>query len=269
MWRAGAAARESGQHAMTRARRVHRAVLALVSAALALFPAWMQAQIARTPPSQPADAAGDSRAGSSSPAPRAAEPALQWVAASLPGSCRDVPSTKRDGTGRDHARRSELACHGAMPIFGQPRCPAPSCLIELAPPLTATDTTLTPSSRVRNDIVVSTGRRSRRCADECWRSSPGIQHRYAPTQIYRALEFLQEAGLLHRLATKSTYVVCEHEHAPGETTVFLVCAGCGTVEEAASRGVERGLKGAAAAPGFKARHPVVEVEGECAACQHQ
>src|SRR4051812_16908886 len=56
--------------------------------------------------------------------------------------------------------------------------------------------------------------------------------RIAPVQIYRALEFLQEAGVVHRLATKSAYVACDHEHAPGETIVFLVCAGCGAVEEA-------------------------------------
>jgi Fur family zinc uptake transcriptional regulator len=89
----------------------------------------------------------------------------------------------------------------------------------------------------------------------------------APVQIYRALEFLQEAGVAHRLATKGAYIACDQEHAPGETIVFLVCAGCGAVEEAASRSIERGLKGAAAASGFKPVHPVFEVEGECAACQ--
>jgi Fur family zinc uptake transcriptional regulator len=93
------------------------------------------------------------------------------------------------------------------------------------------------------------------------------EKRVAAVQIYRALEFLQGAGVVHRLATRSAYMACDHEHVPGETVVFLLCAGCGSVEEATSRSVERGLEGAAAASGFKARQPVVEVEGDCAACQ--
>lgn len=96
----------------------------------------------------------------------------------------------------------------------------------------------------------------------------GRMKRVAPTQIYRALDFLLEAGVIHRLATKSAYVACGHEHGPNETVVFLVCAECGAVEEATSRSVGRGLKGAAAAHGFKPREPVVEVGGECATCQH-
>ncbi|WP_050783563.1 Fur family transcriptional regulator [Methylobacterium nodulans] len=93
------------------------------------------------------------------------------------------------------------------------------------------------------------------------------EKRVSPVQVYRVLEFLQGAGVVHRLATKSAYIACYHEHGPGETTVFLVCSGCGAVEEATSRAIQRVLKGAAAVSGFKPLHPVVEVEGECAACQ--
>ena len=88
----------------------------------------------------------------------------------------------------------------------------------------------------------------------------------APVQVYRALEFLQEAGVIHRLATRSAFIACGHVHAGGETIVFLVCGRCGKVEEAHSALVERGLKGAAVASGFRTRHSVVEVEGDCAAC---
>jgi len=92
--------------------------------------------------------------------------------------------------------------------------------------------------------------------------------RVAPVQVYRTLDFLQGLGLVHRITTRNAYLACDHEHAPDETLVFLVCQSCGTVAEAsAPSAIERGLKGAAAASGFKSRHPVVEVEGECAACQ--
>lgn len=92
--------------------------------------------------------------------------------------------------------------------------------------------------------------------------------RIAPVQVYRALHFLIGLGLVHRIATRNAYLACDHEHVGGETVVFLVCQHCGAVQEAAAPpALGRGLEGAAAATGFRPTHPVVEVEGECAACQ--
>jgi Fur family zinc uptake transcriptional regulator len=85
-------------------------------------------------------------------------------------------------------------------------------------------------------------------------------------QAYRALEFLQEAGCVHRLASRSAYFACDHPHGEGETVVFMVCGHCGTVQEAASELVARGLRGVAKTTGFKPLHPIVELEGECAKC---
>jgi Fur family zinc uptake transcriptional regulator len=85
-------------------------------------------------------------------------------------------------------------------------------------------------------------------------------------QVYRALDFLQEAGCVHRLASKASYFACDHEHHPGEAVVFMVCSHCGTVQEAPSDLVARGLQGAAEHAGFKPGHPIVELEGECARC---
>ncbi|MFM8746964.1 MAG: Fur family transcriptional regulator [Aestuariivirga sp.] len=85
-------------------------------------------------------------------------------------------------------------------------------------------------------------------------------------QVYRALDFLQEAGCVHRLASKASYFACDHEHHPGEAVVFMVCSHCGTVQEAPSDLVAQGLQGAAEHAGFKPAHPIVELEGECARC---
>lgn len=95
----------------------------------------------------------------------------------------------------------------------------------------------------------------------------GGGRRVAPVQVYRWLDFLMAAGVVHRIATRSTFVTCDHEHGRGETVVFLVCEGCGNVEEVASAAVGRGLRGAAESTGFQPLNPVVEVEGRCAACQ--
>ena|SRR5579871_3929216 len=85
-------------------------------------------------------------------------------------------------------------------------------------------------------------------------------------QVYRALEFLQEAGCVHRLASRSAYFACDHLHGKGETVVFMICGQCGAVQETASDLIARGLRGVARTTGFKPRHPIVELEGECVNC---
>jgi Fur family transcriptional regulator, zinc uptake regulator len=85
-------------------------------------------------------------------------------------------------------------------------------------------------------------------------------------EVYRALEFLRQAGCIHRLASRSSYFPCDHLHGEGEAAVFMVCQECGAVHEMGSEVVARGLKGAAKTMGFKLAHSIVEVEGECAKC---
>ena len=95
----------------------------------------------------------------------------------------------------------------------------------------------------------------------------GREKRMAPISVYRGLDFLIEAGLIHRIATRNTYLPCCHEHGTGETTVFLVCSSCGGVDELASSDVARGLDGTAAAVGFRPKSRAVELEGECSTCR--
>ena len=86
-------------------------------------------------------------------------------------------------------------------------------------------------------------------------------------QVYRALNFLMSLGLVHRIATRNAYFVCDHGHGPAETVVFLVCRTCGNVAETTSPAVGRGLQGAVKAADFKPLHRMVEIEGECALCR--
>jgi Fur family zinc uptake transcriptional regulator len=95
----------------------------------------------------------------------------------------------------------------------------------------------------------------------------GRERRIAPISVYRALDFLIEAGLIHRIATRNSYLPCHHSHAPHETTVFLVCTRCGGVDEVASPEVARGIDGTATAAGFRADHGSVEIAGECRSCR--
>ena len=58
--------------------------------------------------------------------------------------------------------------------------------------------------------------------------------RPAPITVYRALEFLRENGLVHRIESRNAFVACVHSHADGDLVVFLICERCGTVGEASS-----------------------------------
>ncbi|SFF50477.1 Fur family transcriptional regulator, zinc uptake regulator [Methylobacterium sp. yr596] len=96
-------------------------------------------------------------------------------------------------------------------------------------------------------------------------SVPG--KRVAAVSVYRALDFLTEHGLVHRIASRNAFVPCEHGHGAGESAVFLICRSCGSVDETISAEIERSLDRTLAEAGFKPASRIVEIEGECGACQ--
>ena len=87
----------------------------------------------------------------------------------------------------------------------------------------------------------------------------------APPTVYRALDFLLEQGLVHKLETLHAFVGCAHPDHP-HSSQFLICADCGDVTELESESIVGSLRSAAAETGFEPRRPVVEVIGTCAAC---
>ncbi len=87
----------------------------------------------------------------------------------------------------------------------------------------------------------------------------------APPTVYRALDFLMQHGLIHRVERLQAYVGCgaaAHTHA----AQFLICRVCGIVDEVDDHAVQHALHEAAAGRGFRPAHAVVEIEGVCAAC---
>lgn len=90
--------------------------------------------------------------------------------------------------------------------------------------------------------------------------------RPAPVSVYRALAFLLDHGLAHRLESKNAFVVCGHSHGAEEPVVFLICEQCGEVKEATSPGLAREMTALTAEAGFKARTRVMEIAGRCARC---
>jgi Fur family zinc uptake transcriptional regulator len=90
--------------------------------------------------------------------------------------------------------------------------------------------------------------------------------RPAPISIYRALDFLLENGLVHRLSSRNTFVVCGHRHGEGEPLVFLICDACGRVSEDSAPELDTCLDHVANATHFTRKSQIIEVSGVCARC---
>ncbi|HEV7266715.1 MAG TPA: transcriptional repressor [Falsiroseomonas sp.] len=95
----------------------------------------------------------------------------------------------------------------------------------------------------------------------------------APPTIYRALDFLQEQGLVHRVERLNAFVGCagpEAHHSCGHghdhPHQFLICGRCGATAEICDDRVAKAVAEAACAAGFVPSRTTVEVEGLCAAC---
>ena len=91
-------------------------------------------------------------------------------------------------------------------------------------------------------------------------------HRSAtPPTVYRALDFLIEQGLAHRIARTNQFIACNHE-GHDVACLFLVCPQCGQVTElhddAALAGLMKGLKAA----GHALASPEIELSAVCAEC---
>ena len=90
--------------------------------------------------------------------------------------------------------------------------------------------------------------------------------RPAPISIYRALEFLGDLGLVHRIESRNAFVACNRPHEAGRA-VLMVCERCGTVDELEAASVFDRLDSRSSGEGFETRRAVIELSGCCAPCQ--
>ncbi len=89
-----------------------------------------------------------------------------------------------------------------------------------------------------------------------------------PPTVYRALEFLQEQGLVHRVETLNAFVGCPlpEEHHRGQ---LLLCRACGDAAELVEEQGLRAMQRAAEALGFKVEGFTVELSGLCPSCRRK
>ena len=97
----------------------------------------------------------------------------------------------------------------------------------------------------------------------------GKNARPAPITVYRALDFLRDNGLVHRIESRNAFVACAHNHSGGDLVVFLICERCGAVGEGPGGAVAEALKTAARAAGFAPKNPLIEIVGICSHCRER
>jgi Fur family zinc uptake transcriptional regulator len=88
----------------------------------------------------------------------------------------------------------------------------------------------------------------------------------APPTVYRALDFLLENGLVHRIASRNAYVGCSR---PGHSAAgqFLICKACGAAAEVNDARLEQAIDSTAESAGFAASEHTVEISGRCPNCR--
>ena len=88
----------------------------------------------------------------------------------------------------------------------------------------------------------------------------------APVTVYRALDRLLAAGLVHRIESLNAWTPCApRTHA--QTPVFAICETCGGVSEHVDPRLARDVAALARRAGFATRRSVIEISGRCGACR--
>lgn len=93
--------------------------------------------------------------------------------------------------------------------------------------------------------------------------------RPAPITVYRALDFLIDNGLVHRIESRNAFLACVHDHHAESMVAFFICERCGAAGEMPAAALAKTLSEAAKAAGFSPKLSVVEIAGVCAHCRDQ
>jgi len=90
--------------------------------------------------------------------------------------------------------------------------------------------------------------------------------RAAPPTVYRALDFLLENSLVHRIASLNAVIGCRHpEHA--HQGQFLICRECHVAIELEQSSISDAIVASAKEVGFSVEAQTVEVVGLCGNCR--
>lgn len=123
---------------------------------------------------------------------------------------------------------------------------------------------LTPIRRKVLELLLASGRATKAYSllDDMRQIHPGS----APPTVYRALDFLLSAGLVHRIESINAFTVC-HDLTQCQHGILVVCQQCGNVTELHQPKLRQALVAQIEDAGYRLASDEIELKGLCAACQ--
>lgn len=92
-----------------------------------------------------------------------------------------------------------------------------------------------------------------------------LQPAAKPATIYRALDFLLEQGLIHRIESLNAFIGCGNS-GQRHDQLMLICEHCREVEERPATSVMEALSAEICQAGFLVHSKTIEIHGVCAKC---
>lgn len=86
-----------------------------------------------------------------------------------------------------------------------------------------------------------------------------------PPTVYRALDFLLENGLIHKLHRTNGYIACSHP-LKHDQCYFLYCLTCGDTSECCDKDLAKAIDKVTKNNNFEAKNVTIEIEGVCSNC---
>jgi Fur family zinc uptake transcriptional regulator len=87
-----------------------------------------------------------------------------------------------------------------------------------------------------------------------------------PMSVYRALDFLSAQGLIHRIESLNAYIHCAENHCTHKDSKYMICDGCGAVDELHNHAIDDFIKKSLEKSGFKIAQATIELHGLCKKC---
>jgi Fur family zinc uptake transcriptional regulator len=123
---------------------------------------------------------------------------------------------------------------------------------------------LTPIRRKVLELLLTSGRATKAYSllDDMRQIHPGS----APPTVYRALDFLLSAGLVHKIESINAFAVC-HDLTQCQHGILVVCQQCGNVTELHQPALREALVAQIENAGYRLAGDGIELKGLCSACQ--
>lgn len=94
-----------------------------------------------------------------------------------------------------------------------------------------------------------------------------IKQNSKPTTVYRVLEHFADCGVVHKIESIQSYILCREpkKHLPSE--VLMICTHCHAVQETYEASLLEMIQKLSDSHGFGLGDAVIELKGICRHCQ--